>query len=250
ENYSGGVLVGYLDPSNIPAIAQMRPHLENPLANPVLNPRQLGKKKVRLYVVSVKENASSWIHLLNETNARFRLEQHGILAAIFSDGVYSALEEEALLFTRDFDAVFDAKIILVIEQKPLQRALGILAAVQKQSKAILKAVTKSLAIQNYADFEAAVSSQLNMVPRLASIRERFKSDATYAAAMTMDNIVAFVRSNPQVDISIVSASGKPQIVFEPQPQKRWKILQLLDDDYLVSELTKQRYEVSSKSSLS
>jgi hypothetical protein len=146
----------------------MRPHLENPLANPVLNPRQLGKKKVRLYVVSVKENASSWIHLLNETNARFRLEQHGILAAIFSDGVYSALEEEALLFTRDFDAVFDAKIILVIEQKPLQRALGILAAVQKQSKAILKAVTKSLAIQNYAE-PAEHGSSLGIDPRTLQV---------------------------------------------------------------------------------
>jgi hypothetical protein len=119
------------------AVRSLVPKLEANTGNPLLDPRSLGKKKIRMYVVSVREPDSNWIHLLNETNARFRLEQKGFLPAIFSRGVHTELEEEALLFGRDFDAIFTSSIALVIQQKSLQRALGILAEVGKQSKTIL-----------------------------------------------------------------------------------------------------------------
>jgi hypothetical protein len=246
ENYSGGDLVGFMGPSE--AVRSLVPKLEANTGNPLLDPRSLGKKKIRMYVVSVREPDSNWIHLLNETNARFRLEQKGFLPAIFSGGVYTELEEEALLFGRDFDAIFTSSIALVVQQKALQRALGILAEVSKQSKTILKAVTGGLRIKNYREFEGAVAAQLNMVPRLMSIKERFE-DPAYAAAMTIDNIVAFAKKNPTLDIDFEGQSGKEELVFHPDPQRSWKILQLLDDDFLVSDLTKFRYESNSKSPL-
>jgi hypothetical protein len=246
ENYSGGDIVGFMAPSE--AIQSLVPKLEANTGNPLLDPSSLGNKRVRMYVVSVREPNSNWIHLLNETNARFRLEQKGFLATIFSRGVYTELEEEALLFGRDFDAIFTSSIALVIQQKSLQRALGILAQVSKQSKTILKAVTGRLRIKNYQEFETAVSAQLNMVPRLMSIKERFDVPA-YAAAMTIDNIVAFAKENPKLEIDFEGESGNEELVFYPDPQRCWKILQLLDDDFLVSDLTKFRYESSSKSPL-
>jgi hypothetical protein len=244
ENYSGGDLVGFMAPSS--AILSLLPRLVESTGNPLFDPRTLGKRKIRMYVVSVKSEGLDWIHLLNETNARFRLEQKGFLPAIFSQGVYTELEEEALLFGRDFDAIFTSEIALVIQQKSLQRALGILDAVRKQSKTILKQVTNRLRIKNYSEFEQVVAEQLNMVPRLISINERFEDD-DYAAAMKMDNIVAFSRKNPNLEIEFEGAAGKEELVFHADPQRRWKILQLLDDDFLVSDLTKFCYESNSKS---
>jgi hypothetical protein len=81
-----------------------------------------------------------------------------------------------------------------------------------------------------------------------SIKERFE-DPSYAAAMTIDNIVAFAKKNPTLDIDFEGQSGKEELVFHPDPQRSWKILQLLDDDFLVSDLTKFRYESNSKSPL-
>jgi hypothetical protein len=243
ENYSGGDLVGFMAPSD--AIRALLPRLEANTGNPLLDPQSLGRKKVRMYVVSVKESNSGWIHLLNETNARFRLEQKGVLAAIFSRGVYTELEEQALLFGRDFDAIFTTNIALVVQQKSLQRALGILDAVRKQSKTILKTVTTRLRIKNYSEFEKAVAEQLNMVPRLMSINERFED----AEAMTIENIVGFAKKNPNLQIEFEGPAGREELVFQPDPQRRWKILQLLDDDFLVSDLTKFRYESNSKSPL-
>jgi hypothetical protein len=45
----------------------------------------------------------------------------------------------------------------------------------------------------------------------------------------------------------VSGSGSAQsLVFDPSPAKRFRILNLLNDDYLKSVLTEREYEVNSK----
>src|ERR1700722_5524972 len=50
ENYSSGDLVGFMVPSE--AIRSLVPKLEANTGNPLLDPRSLGKKKIRMYVVS------------------------------------------------------------------------------------------------------------------------------------------------------------------------------------------------------
>ena len=51
------------------------------------------------------------------------------------------------------------------------------------------------------------------------------------------------------DVRIVQQSGQDKLLFEQSPQKRWLILKLLDDDFLASVMTNQKYEVNSKSAL-
>lgn len=43
------------------------------------------------------------------------------------------------------------------------------------------------------------------------------------------------------------ANGKERLVFQPDRENRWKLLKLLDDDFLKSDLTNTRYEANSKS---
>jgi len=40
--------------------------------------------------------------------------------------------------------------------------------------------------------------------------------------------------------------GTKHLVFESTPEQRWRILKLIDDDYLRSAMTSHRYEVNSK----
>ena len=43
--------------------------------------------------------------------------------------------------------------------------------------------------------------------------------------------------------------GQEKLVFENDPQRRWLILKLLDDDYLYSEMTDARYAANSRAQL-
>lgn len=61
----------------------------------------------------------------------------------------------------------------------------------------------------------------------------------YAAAMTTDRLIAFAEERG-IPIDTEEVSGVRQFVFIADPQHRWRILKLLDDDYLHSSLTDHR----------
>jgi hypothetical protein len=53
----------------------------------------------------------------------------------------------------------------------------------------------------------------------------------------------------KLDVQVVHEDGQDKLLFEANPNKRWLILKLLDDDYLGSIMTNEKYEVNSKSRL-
>jgi hypothetical protein len=85
-----------------------------------------------------------------------------------------------------------------------------------------------------------------MVSKVRSISEKLAGNATYAAAMTMPNLVRFVHAHPELGIDLEGPPGAEQLIFHNDPQRRWRILKLLDDDFLHSQITELDYEANSK----
>lgn len=54
-------------------------------------------------------------------------------------------------------------------------------------------------------------------------------------------IIEFSLNIPTTDVD-----GEKQLVFRSEPDQRFRILKLVDDDYLRSTMTNHRYEVNSK----
>jgi hypothetical protein len=65
--------------------------------------------------------------------------------------------------------------------------------------------------------------------------------------MTMSKLLAFVRMNPGCGVDLVGSGPTASLAYDNTPQKRFKILNLLDDDFLHSQLTELEYEANSKS---
>ena len=161
------------------------------------------------------------------------------MAAIFRDGIYTELEEETLLFDRSFDFVVAPEITLIMKQESFQGSLDYLADVRANAVEILVSVTAEVPIHNFEELSAAVSRQLGMISKLASVAERFRTDPAYAASMNLENIIAFAGAHPEHEIDLEGPEDDKKLRFYPDPQRRWKILKLLDDDYLFSQLTSQ-----------
>jgi hypothetical protein len=85
-----------------------------------------------------------------------------------------------------------------------------------------------------------------MMAKMASIRRSMDEDPSYAAAMTMPKLLAYVEANPVVDIEIEGTGANRSLVFNPSTATRFQIVKLLDDDYLRSVLTDRDYEAGSK----
>ena len=85
-----------------------------------------------------------------------------------------------------------------------------------------------------------------MMRKLASIRRKLEQPG-YRQAFTQERVVAFIRANPHVQIELSGDGPDAAIVHQNDPQHRWALLKLVDDDFLHSSLTDMNYEANSKS---
>ena len=86
-----------------------------------------------------------------------------------------------------------------------------------------------------------------MLGKMASIQRKLNQHPAYQAALTMDRLTAFVQTHPECEVEIAGEGDDVRFVFRTDAQHRYKILKLLDDDYLQSQLTTLNYATNSKS---
>jgi hypothetical protein len=94
---------------------------------------------------------------------------------------------------------------------------------------------------------AAVTGSPTMLGKMASIQRKLDKYPQYRAALTMPKLLEFVGAHPECEVEISGVGDAAQLVYRNDPQHRFKILKLLDDDYLRSDLTSLEYEANSKS---
>ena len=66
--------------------------------------------------------------------------------------------------------------------------------------------------------------------------------------MTMQDLRRTI-TECNLEVQIVEENGQEKLVFEANPNKRWLILKMLDDDFLGLIMTDQKYAVNSKSAI-
>lgn len=165
------------------------------------------------------------------------------------DGSYQELREEPLLLPNDFDAYLSSEIVVVSNQGNVDAIFGLLDAVRNLASETLRTITEHLRFANYEAFERAVVSDLNMLAKLRSIQALAK-DPKYRARMTMEQIIEFARQHPHLEIDFEGPEGGEQLLFHSDARRRWRLLRLLDDQFVRSLITELDYEANSKSRLS
>lgn len=235
--------------SQIPQAQPLLELLAHPMDLGLFRPEAMNEGPPRFYVVSVRDRGDETrYHLLRKLTAGYRLNRSKLTAVIWRNGVYDELREEPVLLSDDFDAVMTDEITVVTNQRNLDAMLGLVDESVAIARSRLAEVTTDLRFANYAEFEDAVVRDLNMLAKLRSIVE-LRKDAKYRDAMTMDRMVAFARDIPDVGIDIQGPEGQEMFVFHSDPQRRWKLLRLLDDQFVRSLITDVEYEANSKSRL-
>ena len=85
-----------------------------------------------------------------------------------------------------------------------------------------------------------------LLHRLAACREgtRHPQPAVLRRDLYIAKLEPVIRDFA-LDVETVQDAGVTKLVFDPRPDRRFLILELLDDDYLLSTMTELRYEVNS-----
>lgn len=154
---------------------------------------------------------------------------------------------QILLFSKDVAVVAVGDVAFFKDRPAFQRLFGYLEDLRRRAAATFRSVTETLRIDGIDQMAAAVTGSPAMLGKMASIQRKLDQFPQYRAALTMPRLVAFVRRHPEYQVDIDGDGEAAQLVFRNDPQHRFKILKLLDDDYLHSELTTLEYEANSKS---
>jgi hypothetical protein len=154
---------------------------------------------------------------------------------------------QVLLFSRDVAVGVVGGIAFFRDRPGFQRLFGYLDELRQKADATFREVTADLRIDGFDLMATAVTGSPAMLGKMASIQRKLDQYPQYRAALTMPKLVEFVRSHPECEVELTGEEDAAQFVFRNDPQSRFKILKLLDDDYLRSELTLLEYAANSKS---
>jgi hypothetical protein len=154
---------------------------------------------------------------------------------------------QMLLFSRDVAAVAVGEIAFFKDRAGFQRLFGYLEELRRRATATFQSVTTDLSIAGVSQMAVAVTGSPAMLGKISSIQRKLDQYPQYRAALTMPKLLDFVQKHPECEVEITGEGEAAQFVFRNDPQHRFKILKLLDDDYLRSELTALEYEANSKS---
>lgn len=237
------------DLDELPELAPITGQLDT-LDVPLFDPDSDAAKDLQFYVVSLRIDGGQTVHLLRSMTIRKRLKRSKKLAAIFTGAAFDTLESDPLLFDTTFDAMMVDETVLLFRLRDFDRALGVLEQTRAAARETLTGITTNLRIRNFDELEEAATSDINMIAKLRSVARRMDDDPAYAQAMTMEKIVPFARDRPDLQDILEGPEGEEEFVFHRDPQRRWRILKLLDDDYLHSEVTDLDYEANSKNPVS
>jgi Domain of unknown function (DUF4868) len=241
--------VVWLPRTGAPLLISIEHYLAHPEDLELLDPTSPTLRFARLFIVKVARPNNVAQYFFGPLGPKARLARRERLIAIFAEGTFDSIQQEVLIFDRTFDATLVDQIFLITKQGSFERLFGLISVMRAVAETALKEVTKNLKIQNATELESVVGRDLNMVRKLRSIGTKLDGKPAYAAAMSMANLLKFLDARPEIEVDIVGSGSSRQLVFHNDPRRRWRILKLLDDDYLQSPLTEVQYESNSKSVL-
>ena len=195
---------------------------------------------LRFYSVVMGSKKEHRIVLLRIASEKVELSKGSRLATVLRSGTFGKLTQRVFLFDRRIDGAAAGGYFFIFNKGAFEKLFQYYEELRGNAEKTVDAVAKYIPISNIDEFKAACTTQVRFMDKLSSI-----SRSPYLATITLADIKKVI-TDFGLSVPIVKDNGIEKIVFEKSPDKRWEILKLLDDDYLRSVMTKQKYAANSK----
>jgi len=238
--------VMWIDTSAVPLLKHVLEESDD-LANLArFDPRHQSLAEMRLTAMRV-ESSSATAVFVQALRGNQVIAQSTKVGVLVRRGVLDVPNGDLLILTSDVTAVLTGNYVFFRNRSAFQQLTGLLEALRQQAATTFQAVTANLHIEGIEQMATAVVGAPAMLGKMASIQRKVDRYPQYREALTMPKLVAFVLQHPECDVEVTGEGDNAKLVFRNDAQHRFKILKLLDDDYLKSELTTLEYEANSKS---
>lgn len=198
---------------------------------------------LRFYAIIISPTARHRAAFFRTYSPTRELTRHRGFAALFDRGSYNRVDRKIFLFDYGIDCFSWDGYLFIRNVAAFQRIFKYFEELRARANETVDTVSARIPISNLDEFRAACTGQLQMMSKLAQIAKK-----PYLNQVTIQDIRRTIDAF-HLDVQIVQEHGQERVLFEKGAKKRWLLLKLLDDDYLGSIMTNQKYEVNSKSAL-
>jgi hypothetical protein len=194
---------------------------------------------LRFYVIIFQCKNGMPLYFFRNYTPKKELSRSSLFAAMFDKGTFDSIKEPVFLFDHGVDCVSRDGAMYVFSKHNFEKIFQFFELVLKTAAQTLATIKTHVPIANFDEFENACSGHLQMQAKLKNIASK-----PYLKKVKMADIKKVLQEFPSLEVKIVKKDGKDMLLFDPKD--KWAVLRLLDDDYLGSVLTGEKYEVTGK----
>ncbi len=209
-----------------------------------LNPFSPGddayKRRLLFWVGVLTSSQDGRAYFFRSFSASAELKRKRGAALVSKDGAFTKIGEHVFLFDDSVDCFVFGEYLFVLRKNDYRRIFDQLEEVRRQALKAAAQLHARVPIANFDAFAQACSAQAAMADKLLAVQTRDYFDRL-SYQMLKPVIEEF-----SLGIVVEVRDGSPHLVFNREPGHRWRILRLVDDDYLRSSMTDHKYEVNSK----
>jgi hypothetical protein len=194
---------------------------------------------IRFYAITFQCGKNPPLYFFRSYTPKKELSRSRQFAALFDKGTFDRIKSPLFLFDHKVDALSQDGAMYIFNQHNFQKIFRFFELVAKTAAQTLATIKAYVPISNFDELEKACSGHLQMQAKLKNIAGKH-----YLKKMKIADIKKLLKHFPTLGLKTVQSNGKEMLVFDPKD--KWALLRLLDDDYLDSVLTGEKYEVTGK----
>ncbi len=197
---------------------------------------------LRFYIIVVQPQNGAPLYCFRSYSPKQEITRSRLtVAAIFQDDNYfDRVETPVFIFDGDIDCITREGRVFILNQGNFHKIFQFLEYAQKVAEETLQAIRITIPIQN---FDAFADSCRSHPLKLSKLRNIMNKPYFVDGRLTMLKIKETIAKHG-LSISIIDVGGQEMLVYDSKQQ--WAILTLLDDAYLESNMTGNKYETTGK----
>lgn len=194
---------------------------------------------LRFYAIILQPKQGTPLCCFRIYTPKKELSRSPLFAAMFAEGTFNRITQPVFLFDYGIDCLSRDGLMFIFKKHNFEKIFRFFELVLKTAEQTLRTIKAHVPIANFEEFKKACEGHLQMQAKLKNIASK-----PYLKTVKTVDIKRVLKEFPHLGVKIEERDGKEWLVFDPK--NKWALLRLLDDDYLGSRLTGEKYEVTGK----
>lgn len=229
----------HLEKDNIPHLSEILASLDNSIAlTPASDVYQDGSyNRIWSYIVVMETLSGNKLVFFTKYSKSKVIDRSTMFGMSFNGGRFDLIHNDLFTLAKDFHCFYWRDYLYFKNKHWFELIFDYDTELRSQAVVFAEDIGDNF-ISNCNDFRDDCLRDKNKLKKMSNVLNK-----NYYDQINFEDIFN-IKEKYNLDIELDQENEK--IVYDGDKQKLWLILKVFDDDYLLSETTKNRYEVHSK----